>query len=305
MSRAGIVLLAACGGAGTPPIANHASSSWNADLAVFDSGTYRLYSLAGDKVTEIGKVVFANNPGDSALAMTRRGFGWADRDHLIVSFGDDVKLVTAGGVAPLAVPAEASLVSPPKPKPDLESGGILGLTVHDGEAWWSKCAWGFAADGFQCETYVYARIWPSDLRKTGTSPIEPRPETPWPKTASKDFHTKENEGGQSLSCQPPGGAATELKGKNEDDHVTDGDAHWVSLSPPRLLVQYWEFGLYPFPADWGLYDGCKAEPLERGSTLHPGPDGLWVAGGDKVTIRRGATVLGELPSDEVKFRPAR
>ncbi len=53
---------------------------------------------------------------------------------------------------------------------------------------------------------------------------------------------------------------------------------------------------------WALHDGCNPTPIETGTYVHPGPDGLWVAEGDTITLRRRDRVIGELPSGEVRFR---
>jgi hypothetical protein len=301
--------LAACGGTtSAPTIANHGAATpfGQAELAVRDGGELRLYALPGDRMTEVMKVHLADNVDGSFLAMNPHDFNWADRDHLVAAMGEHVVIVSAAGTKELAVPS-ADSIQAPKPAlhpgdPDGEpGGGVFGLTIADGSAWWSKCTWGFAADGFQCTQYVHVRLWPSAKQEVAPDPIVPRGEWQWPTAAPSGYKTAPAEDSKSVACTAPSGAPATLRSSDDADMVAG--IHWISLSPPRLLVEYGGFGMTAFMTRWALHDGCNATPIETGSYAHAGPDGLWVAEGDKATtLRRGAKVLGELPSGDVRFR---
>ena len=302
--------LAACGGTtSAPTIGNHNAVTpfGQAELAVLDHGDLRLYSTTGDRVTEVMKVHLADNVDGSFMAMNPHDFGWADHDHLLAAMGEHVVLVTAAGTKELAVPAADSMQAPKPAKEqgdlDIEAGGgLVGLTVADGEAWWSKCAWGFAVDGFQCTSYVHVRLWPSHAQKVDRSGIAPRAKPTWPDAEPKGYHASADGDSKQVTCMPPGGTPSTLASSDESDRI--GGAYWVSIAPPRLLVVYVQYGLADaFPVRWALHDACAATPIETGSYAHAGPDGYWAAETEtKTTLRRGAKILGELPSGDVRFR---
>jgi len=301
--------LAACGGSKpAATIGNHNGATVfdQAELAVLDHGDLRLYSTEGDRLTEVMKVHLANNVDGSFLAMNPHDFGWADHDHLLAAMGQHVVLVTAAGTKELAVPAEDSMQAPKVASEgnsmQLEPGGVLGLTVADGSAWWSKCAWGFAVDGFQCEQYVHVQLWPGHEQKIDRSGIAPRAKPAWPDESPKGYNASVDGDGKHATCMPPSGQPSSLHSADENDFF--GGLQWVSLAPPVLLVQYDQYGLADaIPTRWTLHDGCTETPIETGSYVHLGPNGLWVAEGEKATtLRRGAKVLGQLPSGDVRFR---
>jgi hypothetical protein len=190
------------------------------------------------------------------------------------------------------------------PKPanadGLEPGGVLGLVVGDGEAWWTACAWGFPADGFQCSLYVQVRVWPSPARRVGEAFVQSRSGWGWQNEPPKGYAVavKDN----AIACQPPNGPATEIRSDDASDMLSDADVHWVSANPPRLLVQYGGFGMSYFMTRWALHDGCNPTPIETGTSTQPGPNGLWIDGGH---LRRGGRVIADLPSDDIRFRPAK
>lgn len=304
----GLALATACGGSqASAPIANRGPKSPfdQTDFVVLDGGDLRFYSLARDRATEVMKVHLADNVDPSWMAMNPHSFDWIDRDRVIAAMGKSIMLVGAGGPTPIATPPDEAMTAPKPAKADgLEPGGALGLVVADGEAWWTACAWGFPADGFQCSLYVQVRVWPSPARRVGEALIQSRSGWDWTAQTPKGFGTGVRD--NVVYCQPPNAPATEIKSDDSSDMVGDADVHWVSVEPPRLLVQYGGFGMTAFQTQWALHDGCNPTPIERGNRTEAGPAGLWIAtGSDRVTLRRGARVIAELPSSDVRFRPAK
>lgn len=136
-------------------------------------------------------------------------------------------------------------------------GSDTGLVVTDGEAWWSECPWGYPYDGWQCEVYVSARLWPEAA--TRGDRIAARGWT-WPGAKASGFRTKELDEGRVLSCTPPAGTAykqTQLRGKEEDGEMVH-TVEWVSASPPRLHV------VWGSPGMDDRLQGRRRAPPDRG-----------------------------------------
>jgi hypothetical protein len=143
-------------------------------------------------------------------------------------------------------------------------------------------------------------------------PFEP-PSQPdsWNDDPPAGFHVQLPHDHTSVVCSDPGGGTTILHGDVEHHEELMG-VHWVSATPPRLLVMYGVAGYSDLIAThWTLHDGCTAQPLEHGSLASPGPDHVWVTEQGPDTDHghafawRGATKLGELPTHIVRFRPQR
>jgi hypothetical protein len=277
-----------------------------ADAITIEGGDVITWSFAGGTVKELGRVTLAKvDPEDWTAALDG---DWADRDHFFVHVPPrDVLMVTAGGITPVTVPPEAAFKSP-RPKVDdedgLSEGGVMdgpgfGLVVTAGEAWWSECPWGFPYDGWQCEVYASARLWPT----TGTSSarIDPRAYD-WAGAKVSGFRTKELDDGRELGCTPPAGTKykqTKLVGKSEDGEMVYA-TEWVAASPPRLLLVWGSPGYADLvPTRWELRDGCLEKPLLQGEWATPGPAPYWL--GD-TTIYQGGDALGPI-AGHVRFRP--
>lgn len=267
------------------------------DLVAFRGADVIAYSLAGDKIAQLGTFVLSsgNATGD-----------WADRDHLFVSSvgGREVVMITRDAAKHLAVPPPAELAAPKPAKHDegLEAGDDGALVVTRGAATWSRCAWGYPYDGFQCEVWVHAQLWPSSEIRVEKLRLDPQAWT-WPSAEPAQYTASKGE--HAVTCKPPAGAKVIIEASGND---VVADAIWTSIEPPQLLVTYGQFGLDDLVVSkWTLHDGCAAKPIASGSAVAPGPDGLWLAteGGDdeKYVLRRGARVLGDVPTTSVAFRP--
>lgn len=283
----------------------------DADLAVFDQGTV-VFFRAGDALVETGRIAL---PG-AGPEMYQFDGAWLDHDSLVASRGPfEVLRLSKDGVIPLAVPAPAmfSTARPADAGPDIEDasdgdgvGGMLG--AHDGAAYWSQCAWR-TLERSQCVRWVDARVWPTPARAEADLP-ELIAEAAWPAAVPVGFTIQIDDDVQALSCRAPGAkAATRLRGGPGGIY----DARWVSADPARLLVV---FGVFAYastvPDTWALYDGCAATPLAAGTSVTPGPVGLWAgtsssaSGATTVTIFRGAAEIGAAPVSSraiVRFRP--
>ncbi len=273
-----------------------------ADLVTFDGKDITAFSLAGGRVTRVGSTAMADD------VITG---GWVDRDRLIVELdGRRVVQVTPEGASSIAVPPRAAFARPsPQPEAtDLVQGAADGLIVGDeGTAWWSECTWGWPYDGFQCMSHVSARLWPPGEQwvEGGEDPMDAY-EYPWVNAVPAGYHV--TAAGKKLACESPTGR-TELSAGDDSTEQVYG-FHWVSASPPRLLVVYARFGYKDLVADlWMLYDGCTAQPLEQGDNVEPGPGDLWLAtkplphDEERRELRRGAVVIGDPPGGGIELRP--
>jgi hypothetical protein len=212
-------------------------------------------------------------------------------------------MVTATAIAETPIPSEDHFQTP---KPDGEhdpgdtkgsNGNGTGLVVTEGEAWWTACPWGIAADGFQCHQHVNARLWPTVKLDSGHAKVRPRA-LAWGDASPPGFTMKAT--AKAVTCEQGATKATLAADADPDEEIYG--AHWVSASPPRLLVIFGHFGFASLNADrWTLHAGCTAQPLATGTHVAPGPGGLWIAqDGDRATQRqilyRGAAPLGALPA---------
>ncbi|HUQ08507.1 MAG TPA: hypothetical protein VM261_38715 [Kofleriaceae bacterium] len=293
---------------GAKPIAAPAGFA-EADAITIDGGDVVTWSFAGGKVAELGRATLAKvDPEDYMAALDG---DWADRDHFFVHVPPrDVFVVTAAGITPVTVPPESAFKAP-RPKVDddegLNEGGVMdgrdtGLVVtKDHEAWWSECPWGFPYDGWQCEIYVSARLWPTAKTMTDQTGVGPR-SFDWAGAKVSGFRTKELDEGRELGCTPPAGTRykqTRLGGKSEDGEMVYA-TEWVSASPPRLLLIWGSPGYADLvPTRWELHDGCLEKPVLHGEWATPGPAPYWL--GD-TTIYKGGDALGPITGN-VRFRP--
>jgi hypothetical protein len=294
-----------------PPPAGFAT----ADFVTTTGGDLDAYAIVDGTLVLTGTTALAKLDPTNALTthLTLGYGGWADRDHLFLITGErEVAMVTATAITEALIPSVENFKTPkPDSHDELDPGdtvGVIGLhtglIVTDGEAWWAACPWGIALDGFQCREYVNARLWPTATIETGGTPVirrsfawvhAPPPGITMTRTAQSVIC---DEGGKKLAITPePGG--------EEIDH-----AHWVSASPPRLLVVFGRMGYQSLAIDrWSLHDGCAAKPLATGNQVWPGPGALWIAHDDdgpteRQVLYRGATPLGTLPGDAtVYLRP--
>jgi hypothetical protein len=278
------------------------------DAISIDGGELITWSFAGDKVTKLGSVRLASPDPEDAFAMLSGD--WADRDNFFVEVPPRTVLhVTATGIAPVTVPPESALTSP-RPAhddPNLTEGGVMegeryGLVVTEGAAHWQECPWGAPYDGWQCEVYATATLWPdADIAFDDTG-VRPR-SFDWLPVTVPGFRVKELDEARIVGCTPPAGTAykqTKLKGKEEDgEHVYQ--LAWVSSSPPRLLVVWGTPGYDDdVPSRWALHDGCNEKPLVQGEWATPGRSPYWMGDG---TVYKGATPLGAVTGG-LSFRPS-
>jgi hypothetical protein len=277
-----------------------------ADAIVFDAGELSTWSFAGGKATKLGAVTLVEGVDAEAYGPILRG-DWADHDHFFVTVAPRAVFhISAAGMVPVTVPPESAFKAP-RPKvdndADLAEGGEMegmGLVVGGGEAWWEECPWGFPYDGFQCEVFVSARLWPSATTKTDNTGATPR-RWDWSRAPIKGWRLKELDDGHELGCTPPAGTKqkqTQLASDDESEMVYA--AEWVSPMPPRLLVIWGQYGLADLiPSRWELHDGCLENVLEKGQDVEPGPRGFWVGDG---VMHQNAKVLGPIPG-QILFRP--
>ena len=267
-----------------------------ADLVVMHDGRVVAYA-AGEKLLELGSLA-VGKPGDYVEGE------WADHGHLFAVAADrDVVMITRDALVHLPVPPPDKLVAPKPEKYDegLEAGGGDGeLAVARGRALWSRCAWGYPYDGFQCEVWVHAELWPEPGIRDESARLQPQAWR-WPDAAPPSYTA--SKGDHAVTCHAPGAAKVVIEASDED---LVGDAVWVSTAPPQLLVTYGRLGLNDLVVtSWTLHDGCAAQPIAHGRTADPGPGELWLATDEDQhrELRRGARVLGRLDDGRVAFRP--
>lgn len=164
-------------------------------------------------------------------------------------------------------------------------------------------------DGLQCEVYVHAELWPSPGIEQTERPLS-LVKIAWQELpAPGGFRTEVT--GSVLRCRPRSGAEVELAGNAENSEQIYG-VHWVSASPPRLLVAYGVSGFADMlPSTWSLYEACGPTAIAKGTRVEPGSHGLWAGeeadpdGSSRAVIWRGGTRIGALPrGDGFRFRPA-
>lgn len=304
-----------------PPLPAPPADLGRADLVTLHDGTVTAYAIDGGKLVELGHSALATVDAEDYTAQLSGD--WADHDHLFVLIpARDVLMITADAITRVPVlPPDA--FKTPRPKVDddenLTEGGVMegagdGLVLGEGAAWWVECPWGFPYDGWQCEVVRKAQLWPT-AAATAEDGLVGHRAWDWADVKVSGFRTKEVDDGHGLACTPPASAHQKTAVFRSD---VDGEqlfaSHWLSASPPRLLVIYGQFGLADlYPSRWELHDGCAPTPLVQGVSVEPGPAGLWLAGEAtdpgsdgavaRWVLRRGADVLGELPTDDVMFRP--
>jgi hypothetical protein len=294
-----------------------------ADLVTMRGGELATWSAADGKLTKLGSVALADIPeADLAEAMAASSIGkgnWGDRDHLFLTLAGEreVVMVTATAITRVSIPPakDFETAKPADPQDDIKQAspngvGIdsEGLQINDkGEVYWSQCAWGRGYDGYICDAWVHAQLWPATKRSEGPGKITPRSWS-WSKTPTGFTASIKK---QTLSCNGPSGKSTIRPGTPSDTDELFDDVQWVSTQPPRMLVTYGHPGLADvIPERWTLHDGCKAAPLATGATAEPGPDGFWIGvatsedSSGPATLYRGAQTLGPLPDHaRVMFRP--
>ena len=296
MSRNSVLLaLLGCGHAPiSHPLENsaHGSPFERADLALFEHGDVVLYGLENDQVTKLATYHVAE--GDYGR------LGWTDHDHLFAAIERIVVMIDPHGMTPVVVPDDTTLTAP---KPTLDdvvvAEGIGSLVVADGTAWWSRCAWGYPYDGFQCTTYVNAQLWPGKERTVDTGLL---PEIPvWTDASPAGYRVDDDDKG--FRCTQPNGTAATLSSDNANDQAMA--FHWVAADPPRLLLVYGQAGYSDMlPTRWTLHAGCAAQPVASGVGTQLGRNGLWLSTDEtkRVSIWRRGKLIGELPADTVAFR---
>jgi hypothetical protein len=296
------IALCGCGPAGAPPPKLPLPTTGRpplagferADLVAFRGGDVVAYSLANDKIAELGTFVLQSGDADGA---------WADREHLFVNGAREVVMITAAAAVHLPVPPREQLVAPKPDKHDegLEAGGDGSLVIARGAATWTRCAWGYPYDGFQCEVWVHAELWPKReirVEKTRLDADAWR----WSSAAPAGFDVRRGE--HAVTCAANGSSKSLLRG-GDDEWVVE--AAWASTAPPQLLVVWGRPGLADLAPDrWTLHDGCAETPIASGTKVAPGPAGYWLSadgdGAELDTVRRGARVLGKV-SGSLAFRP--
>jgi hypothetical protein len=316
-----LVVLVACGGHPPPTqIGNHADLQpserldgfSDAALVAFEGRNVTAYAVTGNKLRRLGSVeVTKAEPEDPSGWLTG---DWTDREHLFVKTGNrEVIAITKGGIHKLPVlPADA--FKTPKPKPDddqlMAGGGIdessrTGLVVDEGHAYWIECPWGYPYDGFQCEQYVVQELWP-DVATQVTVETDARNHREWAWEDDKPAGASTNLADDALTCTL-GPTTTKFVAQEDPEQVHS--AHWVSATPPRLLVIYGTPGMDALiPSRWTLHDGCAEKRLAEGRTVEVGPDGLWIStfadeSSTPQTVHRHDQALGDMPRATVAFRP--
>jgi len=315
------------GGLPAAPLPKPPTGFATCELVTTSGGVVTAYAIGAGGLQATGTTTIAKvgpaDPDDMLLEQRVGDGDWTDRDHLFLISGPRAVIqVTASAIVPVEVPPPARFK---RPKPasqdgeemvagDLDAPGT-GLVVQAGAAWWSECPWGMPYDGFQCEGYVHARLWPTPALLADQPRLDPRRYS-WPTAVPAGFSTRTIKRGPDdagVACIGPGNQRANLYPADESE-VLDS-YHWVSTTPPRLLVLYGHGGLDELILDrWALHAGCDDKQVAGGTTVVPGPNGLWLAregsSEDLTTTRqvvyRGATVVGELPDDAtVLFRPAK
>jgi hypothetical protein len=285
-----------------PPPAGFAT----ADVVVLSAGTLTSYALANDKLQATGSVklfeVAEGDEGESRMMGLGRG-DFADRDHLFITIGRrDVVMVTATGITEVPVPSEDNFKTP-KPTPQADAGDTsgtgyqpnTGLVITPTSAWWVACPWGLAADGFQCDEYVSAQLWPTAKLQRNKAPIESRAFA-WTDTLA-GYTLKRDP--KAVTCEH-GQTSVKLAADVDPDEQIH-DAHWVSTNPPRLLVVYGHPGYASLVPDrWTLHAGCAQQSVATGSWAAPGPAGWWIGHSFAKTepdheLYRGDKVIAAFP----------
>ena len=283
-----------------------------ADLVVaLADGDLAAYAIAGDKLTELGRVhrVPATGVSDepdwgSTLVW------WLDRDHLLVGGRSDASLFTPAGQIVLAVPADAVFesIARPKAEDNLElTRGDESLLLHaGGQVFRVHCAWGYAVDGFQCIAYGRVRIWPPDpsVRVEAWDP-DSTPDDPPPAhwTDAAPAFALDTTGDTAPTCQD--GGRTVALASPADPAAQFYELHWLPTQPAALIVEYGVPGMAALlPTGFAVFDRCTDKPILAGTGYHLFSDGLWLSddtvpgpGNASVThLRRNLRVLGELPA---------
>lgn len=281
------------------PPAGFASS----DVVTMVKGELMTWKLVDNRLVKTGSVMLTGGP--------ETGTGeWADRDHLFIQLDERrVVMVTEHAITEVPIPPESTFAIP-KPKglqnvvPDA-GVDMSYLAVTDGEAYWSHCAWGEPFGAFLCKSWVHARLWPSPALLKDQPYLKTRA---WTWSAPPAGYSTKAET-LSVTCTGPQGTTT-IKAAQADGYDKIAGVHWVSTKPPRLLVTFGDDN--PFggvaPWQWTLHDGCAPTSIASGTSVEPGPRGLWIgADRDKPqTIYRGADAIGEAPElTPVWFRPPR
>lgn len=312
------LLSISCGGAsgrGTPVLAPTTlpvpPGFGQAGLVALDGGAIVAYRVDGDAVIELGRTTLTDLPPEAAdddMYVALEG-DWIDRDHLLVHVrphDPEVLVVSATGVGRLPLPPAAALDAPRPPTPEgageLEPGDLR-LTVADGRAWWSRCAWGYWLDGYHCVAERRVQVWPAIGDAEDGGPPAGRT-WPWTFTevAPAGYRTElRGQDDEELVCQGPDGATT--FGEEEGEYVVS--RRW--LPGATLLVQIGNADVNDQinPSGWELHAGCAGEVIALGVVAVPGPGDLWTDRNDLgpvATIYRGATALGEV-AGRVLWRP--
>jgi hypothetical protein len=279
-----------------------------AELVAISGGDLTTYATVDGKLQPTGTTSLAKiERGDpSLLAYFSLGAGgWADHDHLFVVTGTrEVAMVTARAISEVPIPSEDRFKGPDNTVGAF--GRDTGLIVADGDAWWVTCR---AVDGFPCEHYIKARLWPSVRIETDSTPVAPRTDR-WVDATPSGFTVTAN-GTKSVDCLEQGKTVALKADADATEEIES--THWVSASPPRLLVIYGHPGYTSsLVVDrWTLHAGCAEKPVATGSVVTVGPDGIWVARdgeGDteRQIVYRGGVELGTLPADATIYpRPAK
>jgi hypothetical protein len=328
-----VVALAACGGSNATGVVGNTSPTFEtlpgtkpfpaferADFVVAaQTGELVAFSLTDDVVKEIGRVKHVDTMDE--VFTFGEPLVFLDRDHLVVRGATETEfwIVTPAGAAPLTAPPDEKFAAIPKPvNPDWENEkGYGGYAVRRGsELYWEHCAWGYPADGFQCDAEGYIRMWPLDpAQKLVTGLAAPVSTEPTWTDAKAAFPVDVDEEGHP-TCKPPKGDAIALVPVTDYGHV-GGSTHWFAGG--AALVEFGDYGLADFIASsFSVYPSCGADPLFSGQQYQLFHDGLWVAdeatgepgeNGDLPTVsrlRRQLKVLADLPVNRgVAIRPAR
>jgi len=280
-----------------------------ANLVALYGGELTAYTLVGGTLKATGTttlVKVAKGDEDEVLMLGIGHGAWADRDHLFVTIGKrEVVMVTATEITEVSIPNEDTFKTPkPPPGPDgieLDAGDptgsgdipFTGLIVTRGEAWWAACPWGLAVDGFHCRNYVNARLWPTAKVTVDAPPLTPI-KSSWP--SSIPGYTVKTIDPKSITCESLPGKKVTITADYDPTQEIES-VHWVSTSPPRLLVKYGHADLADIvPDSFTLHDGCTQAPLVTGGHAVPGPGGWWIStiGADQVVYRFSEHV-GQFP----------
>lgn len=316
--------LLACASPSKPrPVANTGVGyPWfdRVDVVVVRDGKLVAYAL-GAGPTELARL---DIPSDGAPFVSG---AWGDRDHLFLRAGERrVVQLSRHGVVDVAIPPRARFATP-RPDTDnakdLVEGGPVdegGLIVTDRGAFWAECPWGFPADGFQCEGWRLAQLWPTPSKVVAQPTLPAHVEHfAFPDAAPAGAALEQERDG--LVCTL-GGPSTRI-----DPTVVDPEApaapddaaptwqlhadsavlgaHWLSAQPPRLLVRWGSPG-YDSLVEyaWTMHDGCRPAPIDKGDFARPGPAPFWLDDSKRIEVRRGTERIMTVPAEStVFFRP--